>query len=192
MHWRDVIRDVEAQAEAADTAVIQRRAELHTRQSLAQRRSADRLMELRGCSLELRMTAGLIVRGRLCACGSDWVQLRDAEDGSGGIDILPMQAITSWRLVERDALSDRPEASAGSPSSPPVIPGAATPHQSPNLLQLLGTCSRDRLGVVLTVNGGATLRGQVVSAGADHVDIAGEHGTWVVPITQLVRITMQK
>ena len=192
MHWRDVIRDVEAQAEAADSAVIQRRAELHARHSLAKRRSADRLMDLRGCSLELRMTAGLIVRGRLCACGSDWVQLRDAEDGSGGIDILPMQAITAWRLVERDALTDRLAASVGSLASPPVIDGAAMPQQAPNLRQLLGNFSRDRLGVVLTVNGGATLRGQVVSTGADHVDITGEHGTWVVPITQLARITMQK
>lgn len=207
MHWREVLRDVEAQAEAAGTAMVQHEAERHAQRARAERRSCDRLVDVRGRRLEIRTTAGLIVRGRLCASGPDWIQMQDHAHSAGSVEVIPLRVVAAWRLMA-------PDLSEGHRALPAEIgrwfdtsfarevetitvaytsaasTSGTTAGQEPDLLRVLQCWGLDHVGVTLTLEGGTTLRGQVLSVGTDHVDIAGDQGPWVVPVSQVVRITV--
>jgi hypothetical protein len=181
MGWQELLRDLEAQAEAADELRGIDEAADRTRRERAQATLGDRLRAGLGRTLTLDLVDGEVIGGTALECGPDWLLL-GAGDAATEV-IIPFSALRGVR------------GAGGWIDAPPLGPSAARL----DLRWLLGRLARDRGHLRLHLVGGGAVDGTIDRVGADHVDLAVhdadvprrrseilEHR--VVPLAALVRI----
>jgi hypothetical protein len=159
MGWQDLLRDLEAQAEAAQELIGIDEAADRTRQERAQVALADRLRACRGLPLALELVEGAVVRGPVLETGPDWL-LIGPEHGPALEAVVPLAAVRSLR---------------GMGGWADAAPMGATASRL-DLRWVLGRLARDRAHVRLRLTGGAVLEGTVDRVGADHLDLVVHDG----------------
>jgi hypothetical protein len=155
MRWDRLFDDLQAQMDADGQRELDLEVSDRTRRERAQVGLHERLIAHRGSGVELRLSAGVLVSGRVADAGSDWLLVHDhGERGS----LVPFRAI-----VAINGLGVR--AAAG--------PEAATAKRF-GLGYALRGLSRDRAVVSLTDTGGSVTTGTIDAVGADALDLS-EH-----------------
>jgi hypothetical protein len=155
MRWDRLFDDLQAQMDADGQRELDLEVSDRTRRERAQVGLHERLIAHRGSGVELRLSAGVQVSGRVADAGSDWLLVHDhGERGS----LVPFGAI-----VAINGLGVR--AAAGS--------GVATAKRF-SLGYALRGLSRDRAVVSLTDMGGSVTTGTIDAVGADALDLS-EH-----------------
>lgn len=155
MRWDRLFDDLQAQMDGD----VQRERDLEvsdrTRRERAQVGLHERFSAHRGLRVELRLTAGVLVAGRVADAGSDWVLVHDAGDRGSLVPLGAIVAITGLGA----------RAASGS--------GAATAKRF-GLGYALRGLSRDRSVVSLADIVGSVTTGTIDAVGADALDLS-EH-----------------
>ena len=155
MRWDRLFDDLQAQLDADGQRELDLEVSDRTRRERAQVGLHERLIAHRGQGVELRLTAGVLVSGRVADAGSDWLLVHDHVDRGS---LVPFAAI-----VAVNGLGVR--AAAGS--------GVATAKRF-GLGYALRGLSRDRSVVSLADIGGSVTTGTIDAVGADALDLS-EH-----------------
>jgi hypothetical protein len=155
MRWDRLFDDLQAQMDGDGQRERDLEVSDRTRRERAQVGLHERFIAHRGLRVELRLTAGVLVAGKVADAGSDWVLVHDAGDRE---NLVPLGAI-----VAITGLGAR--AAAGS--------GAATAKRF-GLGYALRGLSRDRAVVLLVDTGGSVTTGTIDAVGADALDLS-EH-----------------
>lgn len=156
MRWERLFADLEAQAEAADTAEFAAEVEERTRIEVGALRLLDRLRAVSGHPLRLTCLGGESVAGTLSRVGSGWLLLAERPDREA---IVPVAAITSVAGLGRF--------SAGADGEGRVGAGLGLRHALRGL-------ARDRTGVMLILVDGTSCVGTIDRVGSDFIEVA-EH-----------------
>ena len=157
MRWDRLFDDLQAQMDADGQRELDLEVSDRTRRERAQVGLHERFIAHRGLSVELRLTAGVLVSGRVADAGSDWLLVHDHRDRSS---LVPFAAI-----VTINGLGLRAAAGSGVASAKRFGLGYA-----------LRGLSRDRSVVSLTDIGGAVTTGTVDAVGADALDLSEHPG----------------
>ena len=156
MRWRRLFEDLEAQAEAADEAVLEAEVAERSRREAAVLHLVDRLAAAVGSPVTVHLPGAGPVQGLLVDAGVDWLLLE--EQGSGQV-LVPLTAVLG--VTGAGASTAAPDASAVG--------------RRLDLRWALRGLARSRTGVRLVLVDGSVLPGTIDRVGADHVDLA-EHG----------------
>jgi hypothetical protein len=155
MRWDRLFDDLQAQLDGDGQRERDLEVSDRTRRERAQVGIHERFSAHRGLRVELRLTAGVLVAGRVADSGSDWVLVQDAGDRGCLVPFGAVVAINGMGV----------RAAAGS--------GAATAKRFGLGFALRGL-SRDRAVVSLADIGGSVTTGTIDSVGADALDLS-EH-----------------
>jgi hypothetical protein len=170
---RDVVRALEADlvALAAADADLERDAEIaeRTRIERGQVLLRDRLRGARG-HVHLLLLGGVRVDGRVTDVGDGWVVVAHVRPGHD----VP----TSEHLVSLAAVLTVTGLDGAAPS-----PLSALPPRP--LTAVLRAWCRDRSEVTVSFADGSTVRGRASATYADHLELAVEPATMVVPLAVL-------
>jgi len=153
--WEALFGELEAELAASGAAELRAEVADRTRREMATLRLVDRLRPAIGYPLQVRLTVGGMLNGRLADVGSDWLLLAERHAAV----LVPLGQVASLGgLAARSA----------APGSEGRV-GAAL-----DLRHALRRLARDRAAVVVGVVDGGTVAGTLDRVGADFVEIA-EH-----------------
>jgi hypothetical protein len=179
--WDSLFADLEAQADAWQTAERALEVEERARVEAGGLRLVDRLRPAVGTPIRLRCLTGAVVAGVLRRAGSDWVLLDDA---AGRETVVAVGAVLEISGLGR---------AAAVPGSEGVVDARLT------LRHALRGLVRDRAGVALVLADGRVVDGTLDRVGSDFVELA-EHAAGeprrrdevrevvVVPLTAIVLV----
>ena len=156
MRWRRLFEDLEAQAEAADEAVLAAEVAERSRRETALVHLVDRLAAAVGTPVSVHLAGAVQVQGLLVDTGVDWLLLE--ERGTGEV-LVPLAAVLGVTGTGAGA----------------AAPDASAVGRRLDLRWALRGLARSRTGVRLVLVDGSVLPGTIDRVGADHLDLA-EHG----------------
>jgi hypothetical protein len=155
MRWDRLFDDLQAQLDADGQRELALEVSDRTRRERAQVGLHERFIAHQGRGVELRLTTGLLVSGKVADAGADWLLLNDhGERGS----LVPFSAIL--------AVNGLGVRAAGGP-------GTVTAKRF-GLGYALRGLSRDRSVVSLADTGGSVMTGTIDAVGSDALDLS-EH-----------------
>ena len=163
MSWEDVLRDIEASAEADERRELLGEVADRTRRELARLHLVDRLRAATGSVVTLGVGPAGPATGRMLRVGPDWLLL-----DTGPAEVLVVPNAILW---------------VGGLSPRAVDPAAVSAVDRRLALgSVLRAVARDRRVVTVTLRDGGNLRGVVRRVGADFFDVtparrAGQHGS---------------
>lgn len=153
MRWDRFFADLEAQAEAADRAVLDADVGGLVRAERATVRLLDRVAAHPGQSLTWWVADGTALTGVLLDAGADWSLVRSGEQ----VWLLPSTGVVALGGLGRAAVA--PD-------------GVGRVARSLRITTVLRGLARDRARVRAHLTGGAVVEGTVDRVGADHLDLA--------------------
>lgn len=152
--WESLFADLEAQADAWQTAERAVEVEERARIEAGGLRLVDRLRPAVGTPVRLRCLTGAAIAGILRQAGPDWVLL---DDGGGRETLVAIRAVLDVSGLGR---------AAAVPGSEGVVDARLT------LRHALRGLVRDRVGVALLLADGRAVDGTLDRVGADFVELA--------------------
>ena len=162
MRWDRLFDDLEAQLEAERRLDLELEVADRTRRDRATRGLQDRLVDLLGCELDVRVAGGARASGVVAQVGQDWLLLErpGAATAVAATSLLPFHAV---RVLTPGGCGRRGPAD-----------GAQHVSRRFGLGHALRGLSRDRLAVRLQDVDGEVLTGTIDGVGADLVEVS-EH-----------------
>ena len=153
--WDALFTDLEGEFAAADAADLRSEVADRTRREYAALRLVDRLRPALDHQIRLVLPAEVVVAGRLCDLGSDWVLVAEAT----GSALVPLAHVRSVAGLS---------SASAAPGSEGRVAAAL------DLRHALRRLARDRAEVVITTVDRIVMSGTLDRIGADFVEIA-EH-----------------
>lgn len=156
MSWWDLLRDVEAQFDAADAAELAAEVADRTRREAARLALVDRLEPAVGSAVAVGVLGAGTVRGRLDGAGPDWLLVVEPPSR----DVLVPFGAVGW--VE--GLSAR----SGEPALRPAVASRL------GLGHALRTVARSRATVTIVLVDGSRVAGTIDRVGRDFVEVTDD------------------
>jgi len=162
VRWDRLFEDLEAQLEAERRLDLELEVADRTRRDRATRGLQDRLVDLLGCDVDVRVAGGARASGVVAQVGQDWLLIEPPAAAT---------AVAATSLVPFHALRVLTPAGSGRRGA---VDGASRVSRRFGLGHALRGLSRDRVAVRVLDVDGQVLTGTIDGVGADLVELS-EH-----------------
>lgn len=171
VRWDRLWDDLAAQAEAWEREDVTAEAGERALLEHGQVGWGDRLRGSVGHDITVRRRDGALLRGRLAACGPDWLALADA--GASPLVLLPCTAVSAVHGMRATAVP---------------VEALGEVRQRMDLRFVLRGLLADAVDVAVVWDGGEA-RGLLVRLGRDYLDLRSQDGpTWSIRLEALLEV----